>query len=260
MNLPGLLDLPAPLLNLLDDAFAIARLPALARVIVWGSLAGALSMVLYRRASPQSRLATLRAELRDVQRALVVHEGDFSGLLGLIGHQSRLALRQLGLTLLPALLGGVPLVFLLPWMSNRYAFQAPAAGSPIEVCVEPNGASGSVHWQPQAHAQAAAGCWMLDWPQTDAPARLLDTRDTPLLTVPTLASVDIVHKFTWFNVFSANPAGYLPATAPVDAVVMDLPPWELLPFGPRALRTWEASFLLSLFLTSAFLKVRWRLH
>lgn len=110
MNL-GLLDLPAPLLDAFDSVLAASGLPALARMIVYAIASAWLGMVLYRRFSDQTALTELRQKVQASQRALALHGGDFTELRGLIHNNFLLSLRQLGLSLRPALLASLPLLF-----------------------------------------------------------------------------------------------------------------------------------------------------
>jgi hypothetical protein len=52
----------------------------------------------------------------------------------------------------------------------------------------------------------------------------------------------------------ANPAGYLPADAPVDEIVVNLPERSLFAGGPEWLRGWEAVFLPVLFIAALVYK------
>src|SRR5690606_8731411 len=58
-------------------------------------------------------------------------------------------------------------------------------------------------------------------------------------TFPVMAPVSLMHKREWWQLFAANPAGYLPDHWPLDRISLDLPRQELLPWGPSWLRGWE---------------------
>jgi hypothetical protein len=72
--------------------------------------------------------------------------------------------------------------------------------------------------------------------------------------------VGAVHQRRWWNVLVGNPAGYLPGPGDVDAVELNLPRAEFLPFGPGWLRGWIGYFFGIVIVLSLALKFLWRLH
>ncbi len=59
MQFMGLLDLPGPLFAWMDAG--MSGVPGVLRLILWGTVAGAGSMWLYRAVSPQARIADSQA-------------------------------------------------------------------------------------------------------------------------------------------------------------------------------------------------------
>jgi len=57
----GLFDLPAPLFSAFDGVLGMA-LPPVLRLVIWGILAGWLTMVVYRRLSNQEKIGELKAQ------------------------------------------------------------------------------------------------------------------------------------------------------------------------------------------------------
>ncbi|QBB70967.1 hypothetical protein ELE36_11750 [Pseudolysobacter antarcticus] len=259
MNL-GLLDLPAPLLDTLDSALTALALPTLVRMIIYAIASAWLGMILYRRFSDQAALTDLRQKVQASQRALALHAGDFTELRGLIRNNFLLSLRQLGLSLRPALLASLPLLFLMPWLSNRFAFEPPPTGASINVCAEPISAIPLLRWQPADTAIIIdSGCWQVNSPRTAASSELVDNTGRSLLSIPDAHTSGIKHKHIWLNYLIGNPAGYLPDDAPVQALHITLPPRELIHLGPSWMRGWEFSYFLIVFGASIWLKLRWRL-
>ena len=65
-----------------------------------------------------------------------------------------------------------------------------------------------------------------------------------------------VEKRHWWNTIIGNPAGYLPAEAPVDGVSIALPERQYLSVGPDWLRSWFVIAFAALLLTSlAFMRI-----
>lgn len=255
----GLFDLPAPLLDTLDGALDRIGVPALLRVVTYAAATAWTGMALYRRLSDQRRLAEVGAKVALSQQALARHEGDFAMLRVLILANLRATSHHLALTLRPALIASLPLLFALPWLSNRFDFRQPETGTSISVCTQP--VVRGLHWQASsAAAVTASGCWLAPWPDVKTPATLSDSAGRTLLVIPDLAKSDTVEKFGWFNWLIGNPAGYLPSDAPVTHVHLELPRQQLLDFGPSWLRGWVFSYFLTALLISLWLKWRWRLH
>jgi hypothetical protein len=260
MNL-GLLDLPAPLFQALDDVFAFLHVPGVLRVVAYATVCAWLGMRLYGRFSDQPRLTELRGEVVRSQRALALHDGDFAALRPLIRQNLRLSLRQLGLTLRPALLASLPLLFVLPWLSNRFQFDAPVSGAAVSVCAQPAAAATSLHWQSAImHAAGEPGCWILNWPDADTQATLVNANGESLFAFKKDIQSNFVHKFIWLNWLIGNPNGYLAAAAPLDRLVLALPAHEMVGIGPAWVRGWELWFFCALLLVSLTLKMRWRLQ
>lgn len=259
MNL-GLLDLPSPLLGAIDAGMAAIGLPALLRVLAWGAVGGAIGMWLYRRYSPQQRIADVRAELRIVQKELADYDGEFGGLRSLVGRQFGLVFTQLRLTFGAALLAGLPVLLILPWLSNAYDARYPEPGQVVTVCATPAAAAAGVHWKGGAVGVAdAAGCWNVAWPSKAAALQLVQDPLT-LLELPTGVPARLVHRRSPLNGLIGNPAGYLPDASPIQAVSIALPANELVSFGPGWLRGWEASFFTPALLVSLWLRWRWKLN
>ena len=255
----GLLDLPGFLLGPLDRLLALLHIPALLRVFIWGGLVGYAGMWVYRRWSPQQRIAELRIELADLQRKLATYDGEFSGLLRLIRAQLALALRQMRLTAGAAFLAAVPILFVLPWLSNTYDRHFPESGSAIHICAKPLTAAHALHWRNSNSAADTQGCWDITWPAENTSAQLLEG-ELIILLLPLSVPAAIVHKHHWLNWLVGNPAGYLPETAQTESVSIDIPAIDLIDWGPAWLRGWEAAFFLSALVSSLWLRWRWKLN
>ena len=256
----GLLDLPAPLFDALDNFAADLHFPALLRILAYACACAWIGMHLYRRFSDQPRLLALRAEIAVVQSALARHAGGFAELASLIRRNLSLSLRQLGLTLAPALLASLPLLLVLPWLSNRFDYESPAPGILVSVCVQPPSAATTLHWQAAQAIAHESGCWRLTWPKAGEIAGLTNADSLVLHAFVAPAHSAFIYKYTKYNWLIGNPDGYLPATAAADRLAITLRPREVFPFGPAWLRGWETWYFGTLALVSLALKLRWRLR
>ena len=256
----GFFDIAAPVLDLLDAAMRALHVPPVVRVVLLALVLGIAGMLLYRRVSNQARLAEVRAAVVATQRQLAKYEGDFAGLRGLIARNTGLALRQVGLTFWPALVASLPLLFVLPWLSNRYAETVPAAAESIRACVSPAATMAALDWQPSASAtRGEEGCATLRWPAAGETVELRDAARV-WLQLPLPAPTSVVHKRIALNALFGNPGGYLDDEAPFDAVQFEFEPLELVPLGPAWMRGWMFVFFVPLLLVSLLIKWRWRIH
>jgi len=89
--------------------FVMAFLPALAWVVIWGALTGILSMLVYWRLSPQTRLAEITCQATVARRELQSFDGDDIRVYGqLTARALALSLTQVRLVVFPTLLAMIP--------------------------------------------------------------------------------------------------------------------------------------------------------
>lgn len=242
----GLLDLPAPLLALLDAGLSGIAPPAV-RLAIWGLLGAALSMGLYWLLSPQRRIAEAKAEAMAARRALDAYDGEFAGAWPLIRDMLRLAVRQLALVTGPAVAASLPVVVLLAWLSTAYGYAFPAAPSAVSVHTVPD------HFQARLATSGLAAAEDHEVVVWNGAGQLVDR-------VPIRAPVPIIHKRQWWNALLGNPAGYLADQAALERIEVDLPEQQYLPMGPAWLRAWYTVFFAALLAGSVAIKVAARIE
>lgn len=250
----GIFDLPAPLLAMIDHALVAAGLPGWARLIVWSALSSAAAMSLYRVLSAQQRLADLKARTAAVRREMRAYDGDFAGLWPLLVRSIDLSARQVGRSLVPSVVGSVPVLLVVAWLGGAYAFALPEPGERVEVRITP--ANVATRWQPARPAADVAGS--VAWPRADR--GLVDAEGVHLLSLPLEHPVPVVHKRAWWNGLFGNPAGYLPETTAVELVEIGLPRERYLDIGPAPLGRWETIYFAALISLSLALKVAFRIQ
>lgn len=235
----GLFDLPRPLFDAVDGALG-AVLPAWLRLLLWGVLAGWMTMVLYRRLSNQDRIKELKQEQKAQQAAISNFDGEFEALLPLIRHTLSLGFRQLGLAIGPALLATVPVLFLVAWVAGAFGYERPEAGQSVAVRITPEEAS--VQWLPAGVAATTGDGFEINWPGPDEPQLTLMAGDEPQFALPWAEPVPVIHVRQWWNWLFGNPIGYLPSASPLKQVELELTPQQFVPAGPGWLRGWMFTF------------------
>lgn len=233
----GLFDYPSPVFAWLDAAMGIA-VPPTPRLVLWGVLAGLLSMWLYRLISPQQRIVRAREELAEARLELAEYDGEFSGAWPLMAHLLRVAGAQVGRTAWPAIVASLPLLCLLLWLSTAYGYRFPEPGDVPALTVTPPDLQAT--WVPEADGRVPG-------------VALSDARGNAI-TVPLSSPVPVLQHHRWWNALIANPAGYLPHGTAAREVDIALPQRVYMPVGPGWMRGWELPFFLSLVLTSLLVK------
>ncbi len=256
----GYLDLPQPLLFAADRA--LIPLPVPLRIVLWSAAAAALSMLLYRLFSGQQRLARLQQEMAEIQAQLTDFRGELGELWPLIGRNLALSGRRLALTLLPATLAGLPILAVLAFLSNAFDAELPRPGDPVElrVITAPEYQVPPLTFEGGRAEALGEGRFRIAWPSPAHPLTIRDSDGTPLLRLPLETPVRTVAQRAWWNAFIGNPAGYLPAPGYIEAIELELPQPQVLPFGPGWLRGWLVPALVVMIAVSLWLKFRWRLY
>ncbi|MGH6921105.1 MAG: alkaline phosphatase family protein, partial [Geminicoccaceae bacterium] len=258
----GVLDVASPVFSWLDGLMS-GWLPDTIRLLFWGVVAAVASMALYKLTSNQTKLAAIKAEIAALRKQIQEFDGSFSEMWGLVGRNLALAMRQIWVTFVPAIIASVPVIFLLVWVSTAFDARLPRPGETLEIEAYPSAghALPPLHWRGGNGVVAdGAGTWRVVWPDDGATLELADSDDTVLLTLPPPAPVGVVHQRRWWNTLLGNPAGYLPNPGDVDAIELALPKREFLPFGPDWLRGWIPFFFAVVIIVSLLLKFLWRLH
>ncbi len=155
----GLFDLPAPILGAIDDILAMALTPML-RLIIWGILAGWLTMVVYGFFSDQGKIGRLKAQQKKQQKDIAKFDGEFAELMPLIRQTLALGFRQLGLALGPALLATIPVLYIIIWVAGEFAYETPTAGSEVLLTAEP--ATSDILWSTMTEVRIAEGGWVIN--------------------------------------------------------------------------------------------------
>lgn len=246
----GLLDLPGPILGAIDDVLGVV-LPPLLRLLLWGVVAGWLTMLLYRKFSNQEKIGQLKAEQKVQQKLIAEFDGEFGDLMPLIRKTLGTGFRQLGLAIGPALLATIPVLFLVVWVAGEFAYELPAPGAQIRFEAEP--AAADIAFEPPPAAVADESGWTVTWPEADAEV-LMTGGERILLRLPLQEPVPVIHDRRWWNLLMANPLGYLPDDLAARAVHIGLPERRYIGFGPEWLRGWMFPFFMTFLLASVAFK------
>jgi len=246
----GLLDLPSPLYDQLNRLFAF--LPSTVQLLVWAVICGVLSMWLYKVMSRQEEIDQLKQQSIAARKALSGYEGtEMDEVMPLAMNVLKLSGKHFITVIGPALLSSLPALTIIVWISNNFAYETPAAGSPVTVSVAP-----VTELQLETGAN---GTYRFDWPAEGETTDILDTTGAVIARVNAALS-PVLHKKTNWNLLVANPGGYLPEDSKAELVNLGLTPIEYIPAGPAWLREWAALFFAALIAVSIGIKIAFRIH
>ena len=238
------------------DGFLANVFSPTACLVIWGIMLGVVSMVLYRFLSSQQRIAQCKNRLTKVRQEISGFEGDFAEVLPLLGNQLSLSFKHVALTMWPASVASIPLLFLLAWFGVERSYMTPLPGEPIDVEASP--ATIAVTWSVDAET-LGTGKSRVVWPPGDRLVAHVEGDEESIL-VPIEMAMPVIHKRKWWNALIGNPAGYIPDGTSIDKLHFMLTPTRFLPIGPAWMRGWELTFFSALVLTSILIKVVFRIN
>jgi hypothetical protein len=244
----GALNWPAPVFDWADAM--MQGLPAPCRLVLWALIASALSMAIYRVASPQRRILWAQSEAQAARRALDRFDGEFAEAWPLIRRVLRTAFHRVGLVLPTVLLAMLPILAMLVWLSTSYGYRFPDRSDAVNVAASP----------PSAGVRAELS--VMPHQATQPEQRRLVLRDQTgavAAAIPLPRPVPVLEKRRWWHALIGNPAGYLPEDIAVERVAIALPAQQILPAGPAWLRSWEPLFFAAMLGASLLIKRLWRI-
>lgn len=256
----GIFDLLSPILSLIDNLFF--WVPEILRLTFWALVAAVITMKTYERFSNQSLIQSLKPEIKAAQIALAKYDGEFEGLWPLMAKSFILSGRHIGLTLKPALIASVPVLFILVWVSNSFSTFLPESGE--KIVIKPKSSEAhltmELNWNKEGKWLNREQCWLVSWPDTAETLTLSDPWTGPVMSLPFSKPSGVIHKKQWWNWLFANPAGYLPDNAVIDVLEIELPEKKYLNFGPNWMHGWEFFFLSLLMIFSLGIKWLFKIH
>ncbi|HWA46369.1 MAG TPA: hypothetical protein VHA10_24335 [Hypericibacter adhaerens] len=244
----GALDWPGLAFTWIDGM--MRGLAAPWRLVLWAMIAAALSMAIYRYASPQRRIAQAQDQALAARRALDRFDGEFAEAWPLIRDVLRTAFRRIGLVLPGVMLAMLPILALLVWLSTSYGYRFPDPNDAVNVATHPRSAGVQAELSVMPH-QA-----------TKPESRRVVLRDpsgSVSAAIPLAQPVPVLEKRRWWHALIGNPAGYLPDDSAVERVEIALPAQEMLQMGPAWLRGWEPLFFAVMLTASLAIKRLWRI-
>ncbi|SDL18893.1 hypothetical protein SAMN05661010_01004 [Modicisalibacter muralis] len=219
----GLLDLPAPLFDGIDAAFATV-LPPTARLVVWALIGAVVSMLLYYFLTPQKRIGIAKQKAADARRRLNDFDGEFSEAGSLIGDQFKTSFRHIGLVLPGTILASLPVLCLLIWLEATYGNAYPPPNQTPTITTQP---------------ESVQTRWVAPSEPGGVPhVQVLGSNGEVSSDFELVSPVPVIHERQWWNWLIGNPAGYLPEDGRVERINIELPESRYLEIGPSWMHSW----------------------
>jgi hypothetical protein len=241
-----------PALTAVDGLFT-PYVPALVRLLLWGAVAGALAMLVYRVASNQNAITHLKAETRALRRRMLDPDLEQSEFARLIRKNLKTSFKLLGKTLLPAMLSALPVLLVAAWMDTSYGYSLPPDGEVVRVHAEPREAALAI--EPADAVAGAAGNDLTVTPLSAGETlTIIASGAVAYVGNPFVPPVPVVAKRQWWNVLLASEAGYVNPEANIDSIFIDLPRRRFIETLPDWFAGWEAPYFLAILVVALALK------
>lgn len=247
----GLFGILDPVLHAADGVMAF--LPPLGRLLVWGLIAGVLSILLYRAVSPQARLRKLSEETTAARAELKSMQPHDAGYAGLIMRSLMVSLRRLGVSFFPALVSALPVLLMVVFLDTRYGLTKPEPGELVAVLTE-NGEDIAM----DRGQQLRAG-WVFAWPGRDEVVQVRDAAGSEILAITSDTRPGLASKGGLLRFLFGAPAGGLPGHSTVDSLVIETTPRDFVQRNVIFPFQWTIPYFLAVILASLGLKFALRI-
>jgi len=219
-----------PLFSAVDRLMASA-VPTLARICLWGALAGVLSVAIYAWLSPQDKIAGYKEQLKKYRRELMGNEElDFSEYMAISRKNLKTSMLFLCSAIGPALVSAVPVILILLWVHTALGYSAPEGLSAEvpgkDIKLQLNMEAGKV---------------------------IVKTADRVLYRGdPLNPPVPSVTAREWWNILLESPAGYLTDEAGVEKIRFNTRERRFVEFMPGWGEGVEFPYFVFVFITALF--------
>jgi|GEM_PF-1867856 len=243
----GFFDLLTPALTAFD-VWLESFVPLVGRLLIWSLISAAISLWIFKILSNPGKSTAIKVELKATQKELNNHDGEFSELKQLALKSIALSLKRIRVTLFPAIISMLPIIFILVFLSNRFDFQTPQSGDLIQYTVD---------WQNPGHVATVS--WLsinsqintevLTWPSEGDAFELVVNGKSEGVTVP-ISLVPMIHKKQWWNMLFANPAGYLSDESLLSSIHFEFKPQEPGKLLGKYFDDWKWPYFIMVFIFS----------
>ena len=246
-----------PALNAVDGWLG-GLFPFVFRLMMWGALAGTLSILIYAKLSPQASIKRLKKKIRGLQREMLGLDLEFADFLRLSKENLKTSLKLFAAVLGPGLVSVLPVLLLAIWIHTCLAYDPPPTSDDliatsidgdIDLRLAMNDDLDKLTQDEIFHRDPIGSQTIV----VMADDKVVYSGDP--LSPPT----HVVHKRRWWSVLLDNPAGYVVEDAPVDSIRLNVSRKQAVKWGPNWTRGWEFTFFVFVFIAALGIKLSFRI-
>lgn len=240
------------------DGWLACLLPFVLRLMVWGALGGALSILVYAKLSPQASIKGLKKKIRGLQRKMLGLDLEFADFLRLSSENLKTSLRLFAAVLGPGLISVLPVLLLAVWIHTCMAYQVPAAQDSLAIIAADENVD--LHLMTHDSVDASPDEETRDRDQVNSQRIVVMAGEKVIYSgTPLSPPTPVLHKRRWWNVLLSSPAGYVSKDAPVDSIRLNLVKKQVVKWMPTWARGWEFPFFVFVFVAALSIKLRFRI-
>jgi len=253
----GVFDIVLSLLSWADGLAAVI-LPSVIRLVLWGVIASVSSMGIYVLLSYQEKLSRIKADAAKARADLLKYDDDFDGIWRPIQKMLMLSCKQVGYSLIPSIVGALPVILLIIWVGTTFNYRSLDPGTLTEITIYPP--QSNVRWYKSGTEILANNTCKISWPHFKEPLKLIDSDNQIIATFPLARSSPVLSKHKWWNTLIGDPNGFIPKDSPIEKIEVKLPRYRYLTFGPEWMHSAEIVFILSVLVCSLSIKFVFHIH
>ncbi|HRK62376.1 MAG TPA: hypothetical protein PLY88_07515 [Candidatus Omnitrophota bacterium] len=234
-------------LNFINGVLAVF-LPPLFQLVFWAAVAGASSMFIYSKISPQVLIKDLVDQRNVFQKQLLSLDAEFDEFLKSALKSLGYSFRILKAIFVPTILASLPALVLACWMHVYFSYEPSTEEQTIVTATLLNG-------DPISDFEAI---FEDNGDLSEGGKRFLTIKvseQTIYSGNPFVPPTAGLYKKKWWNFIIPNSAGYLVPGAPIDALKLKFSSKKFFQGGPEWARTWEVPFFFCTFLFALIIKI-----
>ncbi len=243
------------------DAWLAGALPLIARVFLFGVVAGIAAMGIYAAASDQKAIPALKKNSRELRRKMLDPSiEEFSEFLKLAKENFLLTFKLLGKVMGPVFLAVLPVLVIASWLDTFHGYSLPQKSQTVTLTLVPVSADFQID-PPDLLIEHNDGVILIQPPSNSSgpvsfyiSSQLVYEGNVFTFPVPVLA------KKKWWNFIFASEAGYLKPGSPIEEIHIHFPDKPVHNSLPGWASGWEWTFFISILIVSLPIKFIFKIH
>lgn len=239
----GLLD---PVFRFVDSLLSF--LPDFVRLCLWGALAGLVTMLIYKKLSRQDKITQMADEVKAIKARLDVMDVSDKEYKSLIMQSLKLGMKRLKVSIGPALISAIPVIFLAIYIEGHYAYSDPQPGDKAAIVM------GNPEGVEVGKAQRLSNGFVFNWPQEGQVLTVKTNDDKSVLDISPDTRLGHAAAPGLSRTFFGAPAGHIPKEAGVDHLQVVTTPRAIFKDYFVMQHQWAIVYFMALMIASIAIK------